>query len=87
MYYIESEKKKPSEEGWAVTAFAPLDLHNVCEIRTPFFSSARGGGERKGGGGLDYFYSASGFYKYICRRPPHFLSASYAPAYMTITRK
>ena len=28
---------------------------------------------------LHYFYSVSGFYKYICPRPSHFLSASYAP--------
>ena len=30
-------------------------------------------------GVLHYFYSASGFYKFMCPRPPHFLSASYAP--------
>ena len=37
------------------------------------------GGEGWEGGVLHSFYSASGFYKFICLRPPHFLSASYAP--------
>ena len=67
------------------------------KIRTPFFSTASYGPDRseekkkgggRGGGGwlegvLHYFYSASGFYKFICPRPPHFLSASYAPEYHT----
>ena len=33
------------------------------------------------GGVSHYFCSAFGFYKFICPRPPHFLSASYAPEY------
>ena len=36
------------------------------------------------GGVLHSFYSAFGFYKFLCSRPPHFLSASYAPDVYTI---
>ena len=41
-----------------------------------------GGGNKYGGEVgevLHSFYSAFGFYKFIFPRPPHFLSASYAP--------
>ena len=38
--------------------------------------------EKGGGEVLHSFYSIFGFYKFICLRPPHFLSASYAPGYV-----
>ena len=50
-------------------------FHKVSTI------SEEGRGGEGMGGVLHSFYSVSGFYKFICTRPPHFLSASYAPEY------
>ena len=89
---VHQSLKKIPYPGGLYLRLPPFGLHNICGIRTPFFSNARYAPDRSEdkikkkergvGRVLHYLYSAFGFYKFISPRPPHFLSASYAPGYI-----